>query len=53
MPSKSIEPRHLDRFIQALYYLETFDIQGRKWEIDRYNIVRAVGTSLALLTIGF
>jgi hypothetical protein len=41
MLSKSIEPRHLDRFIQASYYVENFDIQGRKWEIDRYNIVRA------------
>jgi hypothetical protein len=43
MLSKLIEPRHLDRFIQAFYYVETFDIQGRKWEIDtsRYNIARA------------
>jgi hypothetical protein len=41
MLSNSIEPRHLDRFIQALHYVEKFDIQGRKWEMDRYNIVRA------------
>jgi hypothetical protein len=42
MLSASIESRHLDRFIQALYYLDTFDIQGRKWVIDIYNIVRVV-----------
>ncbi len=42
MLSSLIEPKHLDRFIQALYYLETFDIQGRKWVIDRHNIVREV-----------
>jgi hypothetical protein len=45
MLSKSIESRHLDRFRQALYYLETFDIQGRKWEIDKYNIVRVANAT--------
>jgi hypothetical protein len=40
MLSKSIESRHLDRFKQALYYLEMFDTEGKKWEIDRNNIVR-------------
>jgi hypothetical protein len=42
MLSASIESRHLDRFRQALYYLESFDIQGKKWVIDIYNIVRVV-----------
>jgi hypothetical protein len=32
--------RHLDRFRQALYYLERFDIEGKKWVIDIYNIIR-------------
>ncbi len=41
MLSKSIESRHLNRFVQALYYVESFDIQRRKWEIDKYNIDRA------------
>jgi hypothetical protein len=41
MLSSLIEPRHLDRFVQAIYYVESFDIQGRKWEIDKHNIVRA------------
>ncbi len=26
---------------RCAYYLESFDIQGRKWEIDKHNIVRA------------
>ncbi len=43
MLSKSIESRHLDRFKQALYYLERLDTEGKKWEIDKYNIVRAEG----------
>ncbi len=38
MLSSLIEPKHLDKFRQALYYLESFDIQGRKWVIDKYNI---------------
>jgi hypothetical protein len=42
MLSASIESRHLDRFRQALYYLERFDIEGKKWVIDIYNIVRVV-----------
>jgi hypothetical protein len=45
MLSSLIESKHLDRFIQALYYLEGFDISGRKWEIDRHNIVRVVNST--------
>jgi hypothetical protein len=45
MLSKSIESRHLDRFRQALYYLERFDTEGKKWEIDQYNVVRREGPS--------
>jgi hypothetical protein len=45
MLSKDIENRHLDRFRQALYYLEKFDIEGKKWEIDKHNIVRKEGPS--------
>jgi hypothetical protein len=40
MLSNRIETKHLDWFKQALYYLETFDIQGRKWVIDKDNIIR-------------
>jgi hypothetical protein len=42
MLSASIDLKYIDRFKQALYYLETFDIQGNKWVIDIYNIVRVV-----------
>jgi len=45
MLSKEIENRHLDRFRQALYYLEKFDIEGKKWEIDKDSIVRREGPS--------
>jgi hypothetical protein len=45
MLSKEIENRHLDRFRQALYYLERFDTEGKKWEIDKDNIVRREGPS--------
>jgi hypothetical protein len=45
MLSKEIESRHLDRFRQALYYLERFDTEGKKWEIDKHNIVRREGPS--------
>jgi hypothetical protein len=43
MLSKEIENRHLDRFRQALYYLERFGTEGKKWEIDKDNIVRREG----------
>ncbi len=45
MLSKEIENRHLDRFRQALYYLERFDTERKKWEIDKHNIVRREGPS--------
>jgi hypothetical protein len=45
MLSKEIVNRHLDRFRQALYYLERFDTEGKKWEIDKDNIVRREGPS--------
>ncbi len=45
MLSKEIENRHLDRFRQALYYLERFDTEGKKWEIDKHNVVRREGPS--------
>ena len=48
MLSKEIENRHLDRFRQALYYLERFDTEGKKWEIDKDSIVRREGPSGAI-----
>ncbi len=39
MLSTSIDPRYLERFRQALYNLEGFDILGKSWDIDRYNCV--------------
>ncbi len=48
MLSKEIENRHLDRFRQALYYLEKFDTEGKKWEIDKDCIVRKEGPSGAI-----
>jgi hypothetical protein len=48
MLSKEIENRHLDRFRQALYFLERFDIEGKKWEIDKESIVRREGPSGAI-----
>ncbi len=50
MLSASIESRHLDRFRQALYYLESFHIQGKKWVIDIYNLVRVVNQNNILDT---
>jgi len=48
MLSKEIENRHLDRFRQALYYLERFDTEGKKWEIDKDSIIRREGPSGAI-----
>jgi hypothetical protein len=40
MLSSSVEAKHLDRFIQALYHVEGFDIDGKEWMIDSDNILR-------------
>ncbi len=39
MLSTSIDPTYLEGFRQALYNLESFDILGKSWDIDRYNCV--------------
>ena len=39
MLSDLIDPDHLNRFRLALYNLEGFDIQSRKWTIDQRNRV--------------
>ncbi len=41
MLSDLIEPDHIESFRLALYYLEGFDIQGRKWSIDQRNRVKS------------
>jgi hypothetical protein len=41
MLSNLIDPDHLNRFRLALYNLEGFDIQGRKWTIDQRNRVES------------
>ena len=45
MLSISVEPKHLDRFLEALYNIESFDIERKEWEIDRDNILRAVNST--------
>jgi hypothetical protein len=45
MLSGSVEPKHLDRFIQALYHVEGFDIDGNEWVIDSDNILRKANST--------
>ena len=45
MLSGSVEPKHLDRFIQALYHVESFDIEGKEWVIDSDNILREINST--------
>ena len=40
MLSSSVLTEHLDSFLEVLYNVEGFDIEGKKWEIDRDNILR-------------
>jgi hypothetical protein len=42
MLSDLIDPDHIESFRLALYYLEGFDIQGRKWSIDQRNRVESL-----------
>jgi hypothetical protein len=45
MFSSSVEPKHLDRFLKALYNIEGFDIEGKEWVIDSDNILRGVNST--------
>ncbi len=42
MLSSSVLTEHLNSFLEVLYNVEGFDIEGKEWKIDRDNILRGV-----------
>ncbi len=42
MLSSSVETKHLNGFLEVLYNIEGFDIEGKEWVIDSDNILRGV-----------
>ncbi len=45
MLSRSVQTKHLDRFLEVLYNVEGFDIEGKEWVIDSDNILRGVNST--------
>jgi hypothetical protein len=45
MLSSSIEPKHLNSFLEVLHNVESFDIEGKEWVIDSDNILRGVNST--------
>ena len=45
MLSSSVLTEHLNSFLEVLYNVEGFDIEGKEWKIDRDNILRGVNST--------
>ncbi len=45
MLSSSVETKHLNRFLEVLYNIEGFDIEGKEWVIDSDNMLREVNST--------
>jgi hypothetical protein len=45
MLSNSVQTKHLDSFLEVLYSVEGFDIEGKEWVIYSDNILRGVNST--------
>jgi hypothetical protein len=45
MLSSSVLTKHLDNFLEVLFNVEGFDIEGKEWEIDSDNILRKANST--------
>ena len=45
MLSSSVLTEHLNSFLEVLYNVEGFDIEGKEWEIDSDNILRRANSA--------
>ena len=45
MLSSSVLTEHLNSFLEVLYNVEGFDIEGKEWVIDSDNILRRANST--------